>query len=122
MSDRRRSPEEIEGTISHMQDELSEDLGELEYRFSRRGVKDRARERVSSGAHAVVERAADIRGRATDTARRLGDQAGRRATSLGRSFADGLERNRPLVAAVAGMLALGLGIYLAQARNRAGRP
>jgi hypothetical protein len=122
MSDRRRSPEEIEGTISRMQDELSEDLGELEYRFSRRGVEDRARERVSSGAHAVVERAADIRGRATDTARRLSDQAGRRASSLGRSFADGLERNRPLVAVAAGMLALGLGIYLAQARNRAGRP
>jgi hypothetical protein len=116
MSDRGRSPEEIEGAISRVQDELSEDLSELEYRFSRRGVTDRARERMSSGAHFVVDRAAAIRDQATHTAKRLGNRTATGVTSLGGRIGDGLERNRPVVAAVAGIVALGLGIYLARVR------
>lgn len=120
MSDRGRSPEEIEGTISRRQDEFSEDLGELEYRLSRQGVKDRAQEKVSSTAHRVADGATAMKDQAVERARQLGSQTGRQATTLGGQLSRGLERNRSAVSLASGALALAIGIYFGWVHSGAG--
>jgi DNA repair exonuclease SbcCD ATPase subunit len=82
MSDRSRSQEEIERQIARRQGELSDDLEELEYRLSRRGMKDEARERVAETRDEMLERASRSRDRLMQRTSELGGQAGERIRSL----------------------------------------
>lgn len=128
MSD-KRSPEEIEGAISQRQEELAEDLEDLEYRLSRRGIKDETRERLSSAAEGLAERASSLKDQAAeratslkdetvDRAQRLSSRAERTLSDSGRRAAEGAKRNRPMVAVAAAVLAIGVGIYFARRSGR----
>lgn len=132
MSD-RRSAEEIEGAISQRQEELAEDLEDLEYRLSRRGMKEETRKRLSSAAEGLAERAKSLKDQAAERATSFKDQAVDRAQSLGsraeralsdsgRRAAEGVQRNRPMVAVAAAVLAIGVGIYFARRSGRRKQP
>jgi CHASE3 domain sensor protein len=114
MSDRGRSPQEIERAISRRQEELSEDLREFEYRLSRRGVKDQAREQAAGAVHTVVDRATALKDKAAGRVSQVGSQASRQLGSLSIRLSQDAHRNRFTIALAAGALAVALGIMFAR--------
>lgn len=114
MSDRGRSFGEIEREIDRRQDELADDLEDLEYKFSREGVRDQAQERMSDARHALESRAQTVRERATERLGSLSTQA----QELGSQAADSAKRYAPLAAIALGSLAAGTVLFLAVRRRR----
>lgn len=123
MSDRGRSPEEIEDAIEHRQDELAEDLEQLEYRLSRRGMKDQAKERAARTRHELTERASELQGQAAERVRTVSSEARQRVNSWRREASQTADRNPWGVALVGSVLAVGIGALIAQmTKTRRSRP
>ena len=114
MSDRGRSFEEIEREIDRRQDELADDLEDLEYRFSREGVKDEAQERMSEARQALESRAQTVREQARERLESLSAQA----QEVGSKAADSARRYGPMAAIALGSLAAGTLLFMAVRRKR----
>lgn len=122
MSDRGRSPEEIEAAIDRRQGELAEDLEDLEYRLSRRGVKDQAKERVSTAREEVTDRASELREQAYQQVQNVRSEASQKMDSWSRELTSTAKRKPVTTGLLASAVMAGLGALIATSGRRSSRP
>lgn len=118
MTDRGRSPEEIEAAIEDRQEDLAEDMEDLEYHLSRRGMKDRARNEakktVSTAKERVVERTGELREEAAGRVRSASSGAKQQMDKWSQNVSRTVKNNRWKLGLVGAGLAIGVGAAVAQ--------